>query len=120
MRVLVCGGRNFCNRHLLDNYLDQSNISFLISGAQRKRLPTKEFIGADWLAIEWALKNQVPFAGYPAPWKNLGQAAGPWRNAMMFNLWQPEKIIAFPGDQGTRNMVTIAQAAGTPVEYAGW
>lgn len=119
MRLLVCGGRYFNDGSLLFNVLDrihnQTPISLLISGAQRTKSRDGKFVGADWLAIEWALHRQIDFCGMPARWKTEGnRAAGPKRNARMLEKARPELFVAFPGGDGTADMTRRALAAGVP------
>lgn len=117
MRTLVCGGRNFSDKQFLWSFLDDQKITHLICGAQRTYRPQAPFgfIGADWLAIEWAMNRIIPFTGVPADWHKFGFAAGPIRNAIMADEYAPEKCIAFPGGNGTMNMIRVAKAAGIPV-----
>lgn len=117
MRVLVCGGRYFNQGSLLFNVLDtihsQTPISLLISGAQRSKSRDGKFVGADWLAIEWALHRQINFVGMPARWRAEGnRAAGPKRNARMLEKTRPDLFVAFPGGDGTADMTRRALAAG--------
>lgn len=65
MRILVCGGRDFNERELVIGWLtglhfgNKGPIDVLIHGAAK---------GADTLAAEWALRNNVPTLAYPADW----------------------------------------------------
>lgn len=110
MRVLVCGGRNFEDRALLDRTLDEAhladNFEVLIHGMAR---------GADRLAHAWAERRGVKIQAFRPDWKKFGKAAGPFRNARMLKVGRPQMVIAFPGGRGTRDMVTQARAAGVPV-----
>lgn len=114
MRVLVCGGRAFNDKRFLFYALDvvrrDRGLTTVICGAQRQwSEKDRMWIGADWLAIEWALDRQVPFIGHPAEWKVLGRAAGPNRNARMPVWWDPGLGVAFPGGSGTEGMVKILE-----------
>lgn len=112
MRTLICGGRNFNDKFFIFNRLDLTpGISVIITGAAR---------GVDSIAIEWAIMKELPFIGEPARWTKYGASAGAIRNATMVENWQPEKVIAFPGGNGTKNMIAVAKAAGITVEFAGW
>jgi hypothetical protein len=117
MRVLVCGGRDFDSASEMDRIMSSIPLpSLVITGAQRKRDPTnKRWIGADWLAIEWAQRNEVPFAGFPAKWTTHGNAAGPIRNGDMLRRAKPDLVVSLPGGNGTANMVKQAKAAGIDV-----
>lgn len=130
MLTLVCGGRTFSDESYLDHFLTsyRHSITSIITGAQRKRhtLPNGAayFIGADWLAQEWAINNEIDYLGFPAKWKLFGDIAGPARNAEMadYIARQPgnKQCIAFPGHNGTRNMIALCHAIGCPVILAGW
>lgn len=109
MIVLVCGGRDFSNRTRLFGTLDavhaKHEITLLVHGSAR---------GADLLGEEWAKRRQVPYLGVPAKWDSLGKAAGFERNGRML-VWKPEVVIAFPGGNGTANMIEQATRAGIRV-----
>jgi hypothetical protein len=116
MRVLVCGGRDFDNPALMDSALSKTGASLIITGAQRTFSKEKgKWIGADWQAIEWALRNEVPFLGYPARWTKEGRAAGPIRNQRMIDKCKPELVASLPGGRGTADMVRRAREAGITV-----
>lgn len=117
MRVLVCGGRDFDDPTLMDRTMCQIPLpSLVITGAQRKwDKDKKKWVGADWQAIEWAQRNEVPFLGMPAKWSTQGKAAGPIRNGDMLKRARPELIVPLPGGHGTADMVRQAKEAGIPV-----
>ena len=90
--------------------LDFGTDLFIIQGAAA---------GADTIAYLWALREQVPFKGYPADWATYGRSAGPRRNRQMLEEGQPDFVVAFsylPVSTGTANMVKIARAAGVPTK----
>lgn len=110
MRVLVCGGRDFCNVALVYHYLDQLHaqypVSMVIHGAAR---------GADSCGASWATSRGTPQQACPADWNRDGRAAGPIRNQWMLDNCAPQMVVAFPGGKGTDHMVRISQRAGVPV-----
>lgn len=115
MRVLVCGGRNFGDKHFifecLSSYHKNTPITKLIHGAAK---------GVDSLAGLWAAKNNIPvitFPILPKDWSLYGNEAGLVRNKMMLVSSHPEMVIAFPGGNGTKHMVTISKKAGIPVTF---
>ncbi len=127
MITLVCGGRTFSDFKFLDQSLRSLNPAptIIMTGAQRlsQSYPLLKYVGADWLAIEWALQMQIPFIGVPARWTKYGRAAGPIRNVLMLEhekLPLVDRVIAFPGNNGTHNMIEIAKAATIPVITFGW
>ncbi len=107
MRLLVCGGRDFDNRHglfrVLDGIASRNNVKAIIHGAAR---------GADKLAGEWAKRNLVEELAFPADWERHPKAAGPIRNQQMLDEGKPTHCIAFPGGRGTADMVARAKKAG--------
>src|SRR5262245_17382259 len=84
--VLVTGGREYDNADALGAVLDpiywEHPDMLLVSGGQRKWSPERRcYVGADHLAIEWALSREVDFNGRPARWELEGHPqAGPMRN----------------------------------------
>lgn len=110
--ILVCGGRHYDNAAhvftVLDGYRRHAahDALTIVQGAAT---------GADRLAREWCIQRKVPFHNFPANWQELGNAAGPIRNARMLEAGKPDLVIAFPGGKGTADMVTKARAAGVKV-----
>jgi hypothetical protein len=124
-RVLVCGGREYDNMPKVCEVLDIVHAKYgdrlvIVTGAQRKWMSSvKRFVGADYLAEEWARSRQVDYMGFPAKWNRDGKRAGMHRNRHMFVSSAPQAVIAFPGGVGTAGMCDIARRAGiTPWEVA--
>ncbi len=105
-KVLVCGGRNFDNRKLLNTVLNRYLISHLIQGGAR---------GADKLAGQWALERGISVTIYHAEWDKYGKGAGFIRNFAMLLEGRPDLVIAFPGGKGTAHMVKIAKKKKIPI-----
>ena len=110
MRVLVCGGRDFSDRELLNRTLDQYAkshvIDAVIEGNSR---------GADRMAGFWARKHGIDNLKYPPDWDRYGPAAGPMRNQEMIDDGKADVVIAFPGGRGTEDMVRRSREAGIEV-----
>jgi hypothetical protein len=73
LRVLVCGGRDYCDWRTLFAALDaihaETPIGLVIYGGAR---------GADDIACQWAAQaERVPRREFPADWRKHGRAAGP-------------------------------------------
>jgi hypothetical protein len=107
MRILVCGGRDYCDRSSVFDALSRYTPSVIIEGGAR---------GADRFGREWAQDNNVPVETYPADWETHRKAAGPIRNAKMLKEGKPDLVVAFRGGKGTLNMMTLARRAGVRVE----
>jgi len=109
MRVLVCGGREFGDRKLLHDTLDNLTIqpTIVIHGAAR---------GADSLAAAWAYEKGIPTWPFPADWEQFGRSAGIKRNLQMLAQGNPDLVVAFPGGRGTQHMVDTASYRGFPVK----
>ena len=125
MLILVCGGRlygwnatnesgfrtkNFEEVKLfndtLDSYYQKGTVRLVSGGAK----------GADRLAEEWAKYRQVPIYIFHAPWIRHDKAAGPVRNQMMLDEATPDLVLAFPGGDGTADMIKRATKAGIEVK----
>jgi len=109
-RLLVCGGRDLSDPDLVYQALDMVHerkpIALVIHGGAR---------GADTLAGEWAALRRIPVCVFPANWEHDGKGAGPIRNAAMLAHGMPSAVVAFPGGNGTADMVRRCLEAGLPV-----
>ena len=106
MKAIVCGGRDFKMMASLWAALDAlhevRNFDLIITGGAT---------GADSMAHGWAMERGVPVATYPAQWGRYGRKAGPLRNEWMLKLSGADTVIAFPGGNGTADMVRRGRAA---------
>lgn len=118
MRLLVCGGRNFCDVPRLWRKLDEINVkwpvSVLIDGASDD--VTGPYIGADYWAHMWAVAHDKETVRVHADWKTQGRAAGPLRNQRMLTEQYPQMLLATDGGRGTANMIGLAGAAQIYIE----
>lgn len=110
MKILVCGGRDYNDQERCWSILDKAHshykFSCLIEGGAK---------GADYLAKTWAQSRQVPIQSFPADWKRFGKRAGPIRNQQMIDEGSPDVVIAFPGGNGTQDMINRAKSNKIPV-----
>lgn len=110
MRLLICGGRNFADRKLLYEKMDDIKgnnwIGSVITGGAR---------GADKLGDEWAKSRKIDREIFFADWNKYGKGAGPIRNQRMLDEGRPTLVVAFPGGKGTADMVRRAKTANIPV-----
>ena len=110
MRVLVCGGRHYCDREFIYRYLDalhkEHPIDVLIEGGAG---------GTDGIAGQWAVERGINNLIFPADWDKHGKVAGPIRNQRMLDEGKPDLVVAFPGGRGTADMMKRAKAVGVKV-----
>ena len=106
MRALVTGGRHYNNRPVIYQALDALAPSELGHG---------DASGADRIAACWARETGTPCQAFPAFWRREGRAAGPRRNTRMLREFKPDVLLAFPGHNGTTDMVVQARQAKVPV-----
>ena len=103
MKIIVAGGRDYTNKDIvfkaLDNMSKSINITEVVCGMAK---------GVDTLGREWAIKNDIPVAEFPADWNKHGKAAGPIRNKEMRDYAQG--LVAFWDGQsrGTKNMIDLS------------
>ena len=108
--VLFCGGRNYNDLDSVVQAVDEEQslgTPFIIVGGAD---------GADRLAKTIAQSRGVHVATVDALWDPYGKSAGPIRNAMMLTL-NPVRVRAFPGGNGTANMLHLAHRAGIEVVH---
>ena len=110
MKVIVCGGRDYCDSNNLNNILNlihkETPIDTIIHGDAR---------GADKLAGLWANANGIEEVPFAADWVKHGKSAGPIRNREMLLQTKPDLIVAFPGGRGTQDMITVSRKHGYKV-----
>lgn len=123
-RLIVCGGRNY--GRMFDHYPSETMRRQDEERVQRERnklfevldllapseIAQGEALGADSIAKEWAAKRGVPCARFPALWNVEGKSAGPKRNRRMFNGFEPDGTVAFPGGRGTADMENVTIDGG--------
>ncbi len=105
MITIICGGSGYIlapeDYGQLHTLWDRLPITKVITG--------ECLTGADQCAKDWALGNGINYKGYPAAWTSYGRSAGFLRNTVMAGVAQA--CIAFPGGNGTADMVAKARAA---------
>lgn len=113
MNVIVCGGCDFRNRHVLFKALDQIEAD---EGA-----PFKVYEGgargADYLALRWAEKRGrlQKTIGIDNRLDGYDSDAPKCRNIRMFYEALPALVIGFPGGAGTNHMLSLAHGSGARV-----
>lgn len=112
LNILVCGGRTYTDYGHVTEVLDRLEPGFIIHGAAR---------GADRLAGRYARDRGIRCQAYPANWRPGGPRgpvnyrAGFDRNQQMLDEGQPGLVVAFPGGNGTADMIDRARTAGVEV-----
>lgn len=112
MRVVVCGSRDFRSPAQVWREMELLHVELKITELMQGGCPT----GVDKFARDWAATRPHEIKRWvcKAEWKKYGPPAGPIRNGRMV-LWGPDLVIAFPGGDGTKNMIEQAEAACIPV-----
>jgi hypothetical protein len=106
LRVLFCGGRDYNDWAAVVREIHAlPPDAIIVNGAAR---------GADSLAWDAAVAMDHTIDVFPAEWDKYGKAAGAIRNQAMLDSGI-DLVIAFPGGNGTRDMIRRARAAGVEV-----
>ena len=113
-RVIVCGGQHYTDRIRVYDALDKIKANSGPDGSDWIFVIHGGATGADAIAADWAKLRGQPCAEVEAPWDFYEKRAGPLRNKWMLFL-APDGVVAFPGNNGTRNMISQAREAGVPV-----
>jgi hypothetical protein len=108
LRILVCGGRDFTDVELLYRTLDEIAIIHGIA-----RVVTGLAAGTDLAADGWAEWRKISRGGYKI---RRPHEDGYQRNQRMLDSEPIDLVVAFPGGNGTADMVRRAQRAGIPVK----
>jgi predicted Rossmann-fold nucleotide-binding protein len=109
-KLLVCGGREYGDTAALYAALDavhklHPELKTVIHGAAR---------GADSLAAKWASERGLTHEPHPADWNKHPKAAGIIRNQKMLERASPQAAVAFPGGNGTLDMIKRLTLAKVP------
>ncbi|SDR58524.1 Protein of unknown function [Rhizobiales bacterium GAS113] len=110
MRIIVCGGRNHCDRRLVERELTRLHwrmpISVVIHGGG----------DAQAIAIEhWARMRGLAVVRYRPNWERFGHRGEILRNAFMLEDTRPDLVVAFPGGHSTADLVQRARNSGIAV-----
>lgn len=130
MKLLVCGGRTYgvilnprkaadCERAERQEVRLTQELDLERDLARKRGDPITHVIqggarGADLLAGQWAVLNAIQNVECAANWFAHGQRAGFLRNGAMLMLLEKgrDKVIAFPGGNGTADTVAKATKLG--------
>lgn len=130
MKILVCGGRAYGIVKDARDPLDvaraereevrlNQELDLERESARKRGDPITHVIqggarGADGLAGNWAVRNGIQNVECAANWFAHGNRAGHLRNGWQLMLVEKgrDKVIAFPGGNGTADMVAKATLGG--------
>lgn len=109
---LICGGRKFSDQVMFDDVMARlvgmwGCPSRIVHGAAP---------GADTMADAYGKRMAIAVVACPAEWDKHGDAAGPIRNEDMLMNHKPQRVIAFPGRNGTADMVRRAKNRGGRID----
>jgi hypothetical protein len=110
--VLVTGDRNWDDTEIvLQRLLQLPSDTVLVHGAAH---------GLDSMAATIAKHLGFTVYSEPADWSKYGRSAGPIRNRIMYDVYQPTLVLAFHRNilesRGTRDMVKYVMKTDTPIE----
>lgn len=110
-RAIVCGSRNGFQRKVeLERALREA-----LARWQFEHVIVGSVNGVDQLALVWAVRRaELTCTIVAAKWKAHGLSAGPRRNTQMLVMFEPHVVLAFPGGDGTADMVRQAVKHGVP------
>jgi hypothetical protein len=76
----------------------------------------------DGSADEWGSRGTETciVREFPANWKEQGKQAGPIRNRGMYQKFDPDGVVAFPGNRGTSDMVDVGLCGGSWIVKVDW
>jgi hypothetical protein len=112
LKIIVTGGRDYANairvREVLDAIDGNFGIARLAEGGAR---------GADQWAREWAMDRGKDRKTHEAYFSLQGKKAGPIRNSKMLAEEKPDVVVAFPGNEGTADMIEKARRKGVTIIF---
>lgn len=112
VKVLVTGSRDWQDRAAIDAGFDLVGPTLVAHG---------DALGADSVANAIAMGRGIDVVKFPANWNGRQKSAGMFRNRLMFDMVQPDVVLAFPLPQsiGTIGMMKYAESKGCSVLVCG-
>ena len=111
MRVLVCGGRDNHDEDYVHRTLDR----LLAARGPFERVIHGDARGIDRMAGKWARDHGILEWDFLPEWHRVDAHDGLSRNQRMIAAGAPDLVVAFPGGEGTENMIAQAKAADIEV-----
>ena len=114
LKLIVAGGRDFAYPDLLactiNEFADGKYKDYAVSIVSGKAR------GADMLAYQFAVQNNIKVYSFPADWASYGKGAGFRRNEEMGRF--ADALVAFWDGQsrGTEHMIKFMKSLGKPVD----
>jgi hypothetical protein len=109
---LICRGRKFTDDVLFNDEMDR-----LVAMCG---LPSRVVHGitssADAMVPRWGERYGLEVIGQHYDWRESDESLGAIRNQSMLDLYKPHCVIAFPGGEGTADMVRLAKDRGARIE----
>ena len=111
--VLVCGGRDYNDAGLLGAVIDNIDIAVMIHG---NCLGSADTMAAWYFGTNFVMQGfSPPIRRYPVERDGSCRGAGYPRNRQMLEEEDPDLVLAFPGGDGTQNLVDLALGKQIPV-----
>lgn len=112
MRVLITGGRDFCEvRDGADHMDERRALGFALDFVNPSSVVVGDATGADRWAKIWCDRRGIPYKVHCADWNKHQKRAGPIRNQTMVDA-QPDYAVVFPGGRGTKDCHDRCREAG--------
>jgi predicted Rossmann fold nucleotide-binding protein DprA/Smf involved in DNA uptake len=114
-RVIIAGGRDFCDYVKLVKYCD-----FYLKNKSGIEIVSGNANGADKLGEKYAIERNFSVKSFPADWTKFGKSAGFLRNKQMAEY--SDALIAFwnGNSSGTKHMINLATEFGLMVRVVNY
>jgi hypothetical protein len=114
-RVIVAGGRDFFNYHLLEEKLNK-----LFSQKENVVIVSGMANGADSLGIRYAREHNLLISYFPALWAQNGNRAGFIRNEEMAKNANACVCFWDGKSTGTKHMIDTAKERNIPIRVINY
>lgn len=121
MKVIIAGGRDFCDKELLYKQCDRFLIT--VVGAKDIEIISGRAQGADRLGEEYSNDRGYRIKYFIPNWRRDGKAGGVIRNREMAKYAAPDGILIAFWDgksRGTKNMIDEATAMNLIIKIVNY